>query len=97
MFVFHELDDEEVPETQFHVGDDGGQGRQKKRAHKRKPTGEARTKTPSIGWSANEEMNLAKAWLEVTEDPKASKLYFNYIFLYVLCIFIFIVIVVCFF
>ena len=66
-----------VPETQPTREDDGGV-RRNKRSHKRKPTGEPRAKAAQIRWTSNEEMNLARAWLEITEDPKCGKfiLYF---------------------
>ncbi|XP_022019968.1 uncharacterized protein LOC110920037 [Helianthus annuus] len=67
-----DLDDEEVPETQFHVGQNDVDPQKKKRSHKRKTPGEERLKTKPIPWTSNEEMSLSKAWLEITEDPRCS-------------------------
>ncbi|XP_021978654.1 glutathione S-transferase T3-like [Helianthus annuus] len=67
-----DLDDEEVPETQFHVGENVGEPQKKKRSHKRKPPGEECLKSKPIPWTSNEEMSLSKAWLEITEHPRYS-------------------------
>ncbi|XP_022033055.1 uncharacterized protein LOC110934175 [Helianthus annuus] len=67
-----DLDDEEVPETQFLVGQNAVEHEKKKRSHKRKTPGEERLKTKPIPWTSNEEMSLSKAWLEITEDPRCS-------------------------
>ena len=42
----------------------------RKRAHKKKAPDEPRMKTTKIPWTPEEEMNLCKAWLDITEDPQ---------------------------
>ncbi|KAD7477663.1 hypothetical protein E3N88_00799 [Mikania micrantha] len=59
---------ETVPETQHQDVESGPS--QRKRAHRRKAPEEPREKPTQIPWSSEEQMALARAWLEVTEDPQ---------------------------
>nr|XP_043609828.1 uncharacterized protein LOC122581647 [Erigeron canadensis] len=67
-------DIEVVREMQEHGGDngDGSSQQKKKRVHRKKGADEPRLKTKPIAWTNDEQMSLAKAWLEVTEDPMCS-------------------------
>ncbi|KAD3067243.1 hypothetical protein E3N88_35123 [Mikania micrantha] len=59
---------ETVPETQHQDVESGPS--QRKRAHRRKAPEEPREKPTQIPWSSEEQMALARAWLEMTEDPQ---------------------------
>ena len=69
-----------VQETQPKVGGSSSQPKKGKRQHKRKPVEQPRTRQPAVAWTPEEEMNLAKAWLDVTEDPKEGIYTYIYIF-----------------
>ena len=67
-----------VQETQRQNVDAGpSQQRKGKRVHKKKAPDEPREKQNQKLWSPDEQMALARAWLEVTEDPKEGIHFFN--------------------
>nr|XP_043619849.1 uncharacterized protein LOC122591659 [Erigeron canadensis] len=67
-----QLEVEFVKETQLAVDLEEGQSSKAKgkRVHKKKGPDEPLEKTEKQSWSNKEEMALARAWLEVTEDPE---------------------------
>nr|XP_043630374.1 glutathione S-transferase T3-like [Erigeron canadensis] len=60
-------DFETVQETQVPIPDPAPT--RKKRSHANKNPDEPQEKPNQINWSREEQMALARAWLEVTEDP----------------------------
>src|ERR1044071_512396 len=61
---------ESVPETQDEPEGSGrGRGR---RSHKKKDPNAPRQKKQQERWERDEEYNLARAWLDISEDPEVG-------------------------